>query len=80
MDNKKKLDWSVTSITTARKSIIENEKKIRERENTIQSIVFTRIYERRMDIKVWKYFIIVEILAKQTTTFYSIKRKLYKFK
>ena len=59
MDNKIILDWNVTSIATVRESIMQNEKNIREQEYAIQSIVFTRIYERRMNIKVWKYFIIV---------------------
>ena len=31
---------------------MQNEKKIREQEYNIQSIVFTRIYERRMNKKV----------------------------
>ena len=55
-----------------RESIIQNEKKIREKENTIQSIVFTRMYERRMNIKVWKCSIIVEVLAKHTITFHTV--------
>ena len=80
MDNKNKIDWSVTSIATMRDSIIQNENCIREQEYAIRSIVFTRIYERRMNIKVWKCFNYIEILAKQMTTFHSIKRELYKFK
>ena len=51
-ENKNKLDWSDTSITKARESIIQNEKSIREQEYAVQSIVFTRMYERRMNIKV----------------------------
>ena len=60
MDNKNKLDWSVTSIATIRDSIMHNEKSIREQEYAIQSIVFTRIYERRMDEKVWNVLIILK--------------------
>ena len=73
MDNKKKLDWNSSNTQTVRESIILNEKIIREQENIIQSIVFTRIYERRMNIKVWKYFIIDKILIKKIITFHSIK-------
>ena len=80
MDNKNKLDWSVTSIATMRDNIMQNEKSIREQEYAIQSIVFTRIYERRMNRKVWKCFNYIEILTKQMTNFHSIKRELYKFK
>ena len=80
MDNKNNIDWSVTSIKTVRENIMQNEKNIRKLEKAIQSIVFARIYEKRMNIKVWKYFIIVKILVKQTTTFHSIKSELYKFK
>ena len=69
MDNKNKLNWSVTSIKKVRENIMQNEKSIREQENAIRSIVFTRIYERRMNIKVWKCFNYIEILAKQMTTF-----------
>ena len=56
MDNKNKLDWNVTNIETVRENIIQNEKNIREQENIFQSIVFTRIYERRMNIKVRKWY------------------------
>ena len=51
MDNNKK-EWSVTIIKTVGENIMQNEKNIREQEYAIQSIVFTRIYERRMNLKV----------------------------
>ena len=63
MDNKNKLDINASNTKTVRESIIKNEKNIREQENTIQSIVFTRIYERRMNKIVWKCFNYIEILA-----------------
>ena len=72
MENKNKLNWSVTSITTVRENIMQNEKSIRERENTIQSIVFTRIYERRMNRKVWKRLNCIEILAIHVITFHTV--------
>ena len=56
MDNKMILDSNITNIYTMRENIIQNEKNIRERENTIQSTVFARMYERRMNIKVRKCF------------------------
>ena len=72
MNNKNILDWSITSIKTVRESIIKNEKSIREQENTIQSIVFTRMYERRMHKKVWKSLNCIEILAKHIITFHTV--------
>ena len=72
MDNKNKLNWSVTSIITVRENIMQNEKSIRERENAIQSIVFTRMYERRMNKKVWKRLNCFEILAKNAITFHTV--------
>ena len=56
IDNKKILDSNITNIKTMRENIIQNEKNIRNRENTIQSTVFARMYERRMNIKVRKCF------------------------
>ena len=52
MDTKNGKDWSVTSIKTVRENIMQDEKIIREQEYAIQSIVFTRMYERRMNRKV----------------------------
>ena len=72
MDNNK--DWSVTSITTMKEKIIQNEKNIREQEYAIQSIVFTRMYVRRMNKKVWKCFNYIEILAKHSITFHTVDR------
>ena len=62
MDNYKK-DWSVTSIKTVSENIMQNEKNIRERENTIQSTIFARMYERRLNRKVRNILIKVKILA-----------------
>ena len=53
-DNKSKLDWNASNTKTVRESIMQNEKRIREQENTIQSVVFTRIYERRLNKKSMK--------------------------
>ena len=54
MDNQIKSDLNVTNIKTIRENLIQKEKNIKEQENDIQSIVFTRMYERRMNRKVWK--------------------------
>ena len=55
MDNKNNLDWNATNIEIMRENIIQNEKNIREQEYTIQSIAFTRMYETRMNRKVWSF-------------------------
>ena len=58
---------------------MQNEKKIREQEYTIQTIVFTRMYERRMNIKVWNYFSHnwnIDILFKNTNLVYTKTMKV----
>ena len=72
MDTKNGKDWSVTNIKIVRENIMQDEKSIREQEYAIQSIVFTRMYERRMNRKVWKCFNYIEILAKHTITFHTV--------
>ena len=72
MDNKNKLDWNAKSIKIVKENITQKEKNIRELENTIQSIVFARTNERRMNLKVWKCFNYIEILAKHTITFHTV--------
>ena len=65
-------DWNAKSIKIMRENITQKEKNIRKLENTIQSIVFRRTYERRMNLKVWKCFNYIEILAKQSITFHTV--------
>ena len=40
---------------TIRTDLIKREKEIRQQECNIQSIIFSRIYEKNLNQKVWKY-------------------------